>query len=161
MLNGPHIRIHAEKVKAIEKHVETQWVNQFYQSFYYINNTECISRWMHRMMRDKTSFWFDQITYDKIRNDYREVRQNFTDYIQDKPTKSPRKKSNIRDSEFSEVKTMNIASDREDAEIEVSVLSPSKDRLSNTSFADAHEHYRSLHIVTETNHSKVESDLER
>jgi dipeptidase len=63
---------------------------------YFIDNEEeCISRWMGRMMRDKTSLWFDQITYERIRNDYKEVRKDFNHYIQEKELKTTRKNTEV------------------------------------------------------------------
>lgn len=46
-------------------------------------------------MRDKTSLWFDQITYDRIRKDYKQVRGDFNHYIQEKELKTTRKNTEI------------------------------------------------------------------
>jgi len=75
-------------------HISDQWNIEFMQSIYFVDNEEeCISRWMQRMMKDKTSFWFDQIMYDTIRNDYKEVRKDFNHYIQEKSLKIKNRKN--------------------------------------------------------------------
>jgi hypothetical protein len=43
-------------------------------------------------MKDRTSFWFDSITYDSIKSDYKAVKQDFNYYIKDKQLRSPVKK---------------------------------------------------------------------
>lgn len=45
------------------------------------------------MMRDRTSFWFDSITYDRIKSDYKAVKQDFNYYIKDKQLRSPTMKT--------------------------------------------------------------------
>jgi hypothetical protein len=47
---------------------------------------------MKIMMKDRTSFWFDSITYDSIKSDYKAVKQDFNYYIKDKQLRSPVKK---------------------------------------------------------------------
>lgn len=57
---------------SMKSFINSKWVEQIFQSFYYIEDqSECISRWMLKMMKDKTSFWFDNIKYIEIRNDYK------------------------------------------------------------------------------------------
>lgn len=94
----PSIR-NSPEFEAVHKFVEAEWMEQFKQSFYYIQEGgENISQWMLRMMKDKTSFWFDHITYEKIRNDYKRVRQDYNNYVDDQKMvenskKAKRKKS--------------------------------------------------------------------
>ena len=71
--------------KEITMRIDKQWTKQLQQTFYYQNHdSEQISWWMLRMMRDRTSFWFDEISYEQIRNDYKEVKQNYLNFIEDK-----------------------------------------------------------------------------
>ena len=59
--------------------IDRQWVKQLHQLFYYQKvDSEQISRWMIRMMRDKTSFWFDEISFEQIRSDFNEVKQSYS-----------------------------------------------------------------------------------
>ena len=77
-------------VNSLQLAIDAQWTEQFQQSFYYsVQDTELISKWMQRMMRDKTSFWFDHITYDRIRNDYKEVKQWYIHYVEEKKKQGP------------------------------------------------------------------------
>ena len=66
--------------KKMEQFVNSEWIEQVKQSFYYHEDSEeCISRWMQNMMKDKTSFWFDAIKYQEIRCDYKEVKNSYGD----------------------------------------------------------------------------------
>lgn len=98
-----HSKLRGEsfEVNSVQRSIEDEWAEQFQQSFYYIvEDSEFISWWMQRMMRDKTSFWFDQLTYERIRNDYKEVKQWYIHYAEEKKKQKSMKNKERRISGF-------------------------------------------------------------
>lgn len=88
----PPITINNDSYNQIRTQLNQYWVKEINNSRYFVdNNDEYLSRWMDRMMKDKTSFWFDQISYDKIRNDYKRVEKDYNFYVQEKSITSVRK----------------------------------------------------------------------
>ena len=64
------------RILGVFQYIGAQWTEQFKQSFYYIeNNEEWFSRKLKKMMRDRSSLWFDYIGYDQIKNDYKAVKR--------------------------------------------------------------------------------------
>jgi len=62
--------------ETIFQYIEDQWIEEFQKSFHYTENEEeYISKSMKKMMRDKSSFWFDQTAYNEIKKDFSVVRR--------------------------------------------------------------------------------------
>ena len=60
----------------ISHFIESQWIEEYQQSFHYREDKEgYISKAMERMMKDKSSFWFNQSGYNSIKKDYIFVRK--------------------------------------------------------------------------------------
>ena len=62
--------------ETIVQYIKDQWIEEFQKSFHYTENEEeYISKSMEKMMRDKSSFWFDQTAYNEIKKDFSVVRR--------------------------------------------------------------------------------------